>query len=181
MATSCASIAMVLRLRRRAGSPLIAHDAPLPSVAIDDLPELQTVQATVQAVSERVDARDASGAAEQFVEEVALGPGAGTAQPLRETMVDGALAFVAEQKDPMWAHSSPRALGIQCPVLLTRATRARPCRPIVAKLADAIEHAEVHAYVGAGHAHIAPSDHVAAAATSSRARGCAKSSARDGA
>ena len=125
------------------------------------------MQATVQAVVARVERGDAPGAARQFVEEVALGPGAWELlpQPLRETMVDSAPAFVAEQKDPMWADVELGALAnIECPLLITQGD-ASPAwfGPIVAKLAGAIDHAEVHTYRGAGHApHLThPSDYLA--------------------
>ena len=130
-------------------------------------PQLEAVQATVQAVCGRVERGDALGAAEQFVEEVALGPGAWELlpQPLRETMLDGALAFVAEQRDQMWAHVEVGALSnIDCPVLVTQGDGSQAWfRPIVASLADAIDHADVHTYRGAGHApHLThPGDYLA--------------------
>ena len=117
-----ASIAIGLASRRpELVRSVIAHEPPLISVAANDAevrPQLEAVQATVQAVCGRVQRGDALGAAEQFVEEVALGPGAWELlpQPLRETMLDGALAFVAEQRDQMWAHVEVGALSnIECP------------------------------------------------------------------
>jgi pimeloyl-ACP methyl ester carboxylesterase len=69
-------------------------------------------------------------------------------------MVDSAPAFVAEQKDAMWATIELDELAnIECPLLLTQGD-ASPAwfSPIVAKLAGAIDHAEVHTYRRAGHA-----------------------------
>jgi pimeloyl-ACP methyl ester carboxylesterase len=166
-----ASIAIGLASRRpELVRRVIAHEPPLISVAADDpevRPQLEAVQARVQAVSARVARGDAGGAAEQFVEEVALGPGAWELlpQPLRETMVDGALAFVAEQEDPMWAHVELGTLSnIGCPLLVTQGDESPAWfRLIVARLAEAIDHAEVHTYRGAGHApHLThPSDYLA--------------------
>ena len=155
-----ASIAVGLASRRpELVRSVIAHEPPLISVAADDpavRSQLEAVQATVGAVGARVERGDAGGAAEQFVEEVALGPGAWELlpQPLRETMVDSAHAFVAEQRDPMWASVELAALAnLECPLLLTQGDESPPWfRPIVAKLAEAIDHAEVHTYRGAGHA-----------------------------
>lgn len=167
-----ASIAIGLASRRpELVRSLIAHEPPLIAVAADDpasRPQLAAVATTVQAVTAQVERGDAVGAARQFVEEVALGPGAWELlpEPLRETMVDSAPAFVAEQKDPMWAAVDLTALGdIACPVLLTQGAASPPWFwRIVAKLAPAIEHAEVHTYSDAGHAaHIThPSDYLAA-------------------
>ena len=167
-----ASIAIGLASRRpELVGNLIVHEPPLVSVAADDpdiWPQLATVATTVQAVTAQVECGDAVGAARQFVEEVALGPGWWELlpEPLRETMVDSAPAFVAEQKDPMWAGVELTALAdIACPVLLTQGEASPPWfSPIVAKLAAAIEHAEVHTYPAAGHApHLThPSDYLAA-------------------
>jgi pimeloyl-ACP methyl ester carboxylesterase len=167
-----ASIAIGLASRRpELVRSVIAHEPPLISVAADDptvLAPLEAVQSTVQEVVARVERGDALGAARQFVEEVALGPRAWELlpKPLRETMVDSAPAFVAEQTDPMWASVELDELAnIECPLLLTEGD-ASPAwfRPIVAKLAGAIDHAEAHTYHGAGHApHLTnPGDYLAA-------------------
>lgn len=154
------SIAVGLAARRpELFRSLIAHEPPLISLAAGDpdvLPQLESAAATVQTVVERVQRGDAEGAAEQFVEEVALGPGAWELlpPPLRETMVDGAPAFVAEQQDALWAHVESAALSsIECPVLVSQGDESPAWfPPIVAKLADAIDHAELRTYRGAGHA-----------------------------
>ena len=104
-----ASIAIGLGSRRpELVRSIVAHEPPLISVAAGDPKlrvQLEAVQATVEAVVARVERGETRGAAEQFVEEIALGPGAWALlpQPLRETMVDSAPAFVAEQQDPAWA------------------------------------------------------------------------------
>lgn len=166
-----ASIAIGLASRRpELVRSIVAHEPPLISVAAGDPQvqvQLEAVQATVEAVVARVERGDALGAAEQFVEEVALGPGAWELlpQPLRETMVDSAQTFVAEQQDPMWASVELDELAsIECALLLTQGDQSPAWfRPIVAKLAEAIDQAEVHTYRGAGHApHLThPSDYLA--------------------
>lgn len=150
---------------------VVVHEPPLISVAADD-PDarvrLESVQATIGAVSAAVERGDARSAAKQFVEEIALGPGAWELlpEPLRETMVDSAPAFVVEQQDPAWADAELGELAsISSPLLITGGDASPPWfAPIVAKLADAIGHAEVHTYRGAGHApHLTnPGDYLAA-------------------
>ena len=155
-----ASIAIGLASRRpELVRSIVAHEPPLISVAAGDPKlrvQLEAVQATVEAVVARVERGETRGAAEQFVEEIALGPGAWALlpQPLRETMVDSAPAFVAEQQDPAWADVELDELPrIASPMLISEGDESpRWFAPIVAKLADAIGHAETYTYRGAGHA-----------------------------
>jgi pimeloyl-ACP methyl ester carboxylesterase len=166
-----ASIALGLASRRpELVRSVVAHEPPLISLVADDPDarvQLEAVQVTIESVITQVKGGDALRAAEQFVEEVALGPGAWELlpQPLRETMVDSAPAFVAEQQDPAWADVEPDALAnISSPLLITEGDESPPLfAPIVAKLADAIGHAEAHTYGGAGHApHVTnPGDYLA--------------------
>jgi pimeloyl-ACP methyl ester carboxylesterase len=166
------SIALGLAARRpELIRSVVAHEPPLMSVVAAD-PEisvqLQAVQATIRAIRAQVARGDARGAAEQFVEEVALGRGAWALlpQPLRETMVDSAPAFVAEQQDAAWADVELDELAaISSPLLISEGDESPPLfAPIVAKLAGAIGHAEAHTYRGAGHApHLThPGDYLAA-------------------
>jgi pimeloyl-ACP methyl ester carboxylesterase len=150
---------------------VVVHEPPLMSLAAGDPHAgvgLESVQATIGAVSAAVERGDARSAAKQFVEEIALGPGAWELlpEPLRETMVDSAPAFVVEQQDPAWADAELGDLAtISCPLLITRGDASPPWfAPIVAKLADATGHAEVHTYRGSGHApHLTnPGDYLAA-------------------
>jgi pimeloyl-ACP methyl ester carboxylesterase len=138
---------------------VIAHEPPLISVIADE-PEVQPlltdVRASIEAVLALVERGDLNGAACQFVEEVALGPGAWQQlpAPLRQTMVRSARAFAAEQRDPDWASIDEAALGrIECPVLLTQGDHSpRWFLPIVARLAELIDGVALHTYPGAGHA-----------------------------
>jgi pimeloyl-ACP methyl ester carboxylesterase len=167
-----ASIALGLASRRPdLVRGVIAHEPPLLSVVAEDpslQPLLAAVGETVTAVCAQAAAGDVAGAAERFVEEVALGPGVWAVLPdsIRLTMIDSAAAFVAEQQDPLWASIELDALAcIDCPVLLTKGDRSPPWFPaIVAGLADVIPGAQVLTYPGAGHApHIShPGDYVIA-------------------
>jgi pimeloyl-ACP methyl ester carboxylesterase len=165
------SIALGLAARRpELLRSVIAHEPPLMSVLAGD-PALEAltadVGATIQTVLAAVARGDVKAAARQFVEEVALGPGAWEQlpAPLRATMIDTASAVLAEQQDPNWASVDPVALsGIDLPVLLTQGDESPPWfPPIVAKLAAAIESANVLTYSGAGHApHLThPDDYLA--------------------
>jgi pimeloyl-ACP methyl ester carboxylesterase len=167
-----ASIALGLASRRpELVRSVVAHEPPLISVAADDPGvhvQLEAVQATVMAVCAHVNRGDPRRAAEQFVEEIALGPGAWEQLPdsLRETMVDSAAAFVAEQQDPAWADVELHKLArITSPMLISEGDESPSWfAPIVGKLTGAIGHAEAHTYRGAGHApHLThPADYLAA-------------------
>jgi pimeloyl-ACP methyl ester carboxylesterase len=134
---------------------VVAHEPPLISVVASD-PAVAEAQARVGAVLGRVRDGDVVGGARQFVEEVALGPGAWQMMPdpMRATMIDSAPAFVAEQLDPNWASVDVADLrAVACPVLMTQGDHSPPWfRTIVARLVDAIGGARLHTYRGAGHA-----------------------------
>lgn len=149
---------------------VVVHEPPLISVTGGDPDarvQIESVQAAIGSVCAAVQRGDARSAAERFVEEIALGPGAWELlpEPLRETMVDSAPAFVAEQQDPAWADAELGELAsISCPLLITGGDESPPWfAPIVAELAAAIGHAEAHTYRGAGHApHLTnPGDYLA--------------------
>jgi pimeloyl-ACP methyl ester carboxylesterase len=149
---------------------VVAHEPPLMSLVAGDpevRPLMEEVQGTIDTVLARVVAGDVEAAARQFVEEVALGPGAWEMlpQPLRATMVDTAPTIVAEQRDRDWANIDVAELsGIRAPVLLSQGDQSPPWFPaVVAELAQVVETATVRTYRGAGHApHLShPSDYLA--------------------
>jgi pimeloyl-ACP methyl ester carboxylesterase len=166
------SIAIGLAARRpELVRSVIAHEPPLVSLVAGDpdlQPLMEQVQGSVQSVLTRLARGDVEGGARQFVEEVALGPGAWEQlpEPLRETMIDSAPAFVAEQQDPNWASLDLAELArVDLPVLLTQGDQSPPWFPgIVAKLAELVDGATVWTYRGGGHApHIThPDDYIAA-------------------
>jgi pimeloyl-ACP methyl ester carboxylesterase len=155
-----ASIAIGLTARRpELVRSVIAHEPPLVSLIARDpeiKPLVEEVSATIQSVLGRLARGDIEGGARQFVEQVALGPGAWEQlpAPLRETMIDTAPAFTAEQHDAKWATVDPAALSrLQRPVLLTQGDQSPTWfLGIIAKLAEVMEGAEVRTYLGAGHA-----------------------------
>ena len=152
------SIALGLAARRpELVRSVVAHEPPLLELAPD--PDVSAGVAAIAAIE------DPEAAARQFVEEVALGPGAWAQLPpaLRATMVRTAPAFRAEiAADPRWG--ALEAVPA-CPVLLSRGD-ASPTwfAPIVEALADLLPGAQRHTYEGAGHApHLThPADHLAA-------------------
>jgi pimeloyl-ACP methyl ester carboxylesterase len=166
-----ASIAIGLASRRPdVVASVIAHEPPLMSLVADDpkvQPVLSEVQVSIQSVLARLARGEHEEAARQFVEEVALGPGAWELlpEPLRQTMIDSGPAFAAEQRDPHWADIDARDVAaIELPVCLTQGDQSPPWFPgIIAGLAKAMDHADLMTYPGAGHApHIThPSDYVA--------------------
>ena len=137
---------------------LIAHEPPLFSLLADDpalVPRLEEVGARMGTVLQRIAAGDHAGAAEQFVETVALGPGswAQLAPDLQQTFIENAPTFMDEARDPEqiafnveWIHAFPR------PALLTTGDQSPPTfAPVVNKLAAALPRVEVVTYPGAGH------------------------------
>jgi pimeloyl-ACP methyl ester carboxylesterase len=137
---------------------VIAHEPPLFSLLADDPavePLLEEVRKRIGRVVERIASGDHAGAAELFVETVALGPGSWAQLPLdfQETFVQNAPTFLDEANDPdqlgfdlEWISAFPR------PVLLTTGDQSPPIfGPVIAKLADVLLSAEVVTFLSAGH------------------------------
>lgn len=137
---------------------VIVHEPPLFSLLADDSavsPMLEEAGKRIGAVVERIASGDHAGAAEQFVETVALGPGTWAQLPpdLQKTFIINAPTFLDEASDPEqlaydleWIRAFPR------PVLLTTGDQSPPTfAPVVAKLADVLPRAEVVTFSGAGH------------------------------
>jgi pimeloyl-ACP methyl ester carboxylesterase len=138
---------------------LVVHEPPLISLAAGDpaaTEDLLKVADSIAALTARVERGDLAGAAEQFVEEVALGPGGWQILPQqnKETMVDTAESFVFEQRDPEAASVDRAALTtIEPPTLLMRGKHSpRWFSGIVDQLAAAISGARIHTFDDAGHA-----------------------------
>jgi pimeloyl-ACP methyl ester carboxylesterase len=137
---------------------LIAHEPTLVSLLAEDpamAPMLEEIGRRITAVVERIASGDYAGAAEQFVETVALGPGSWVQLPpeFQQTLVENAPTFLDEANDPehfdfdlQWIKAFPR------PALLTTGGQSPPTfAPVVAKLAQFLPHAEVVTFSGAGH------------------------------
>lgn len=137
---------------------VIAHEPPLFGLLVDDprfAPILEEVGRRVGAVVERIARGDHAGAAEQFVETVALGPGSWVQLPPanQRTMIDNAPTFLDETND-----SEALTLDLtgvrefDRPVLLTSGEQSPPTlAPVIRKLAEALPRAEVVTFEGTGH------------------------------
>lgn len=136
----------------------IAHEPPLFSLLAGDpavAPMLEEVGGRIAAVVERIASGDHAGAAEQFVETVALGPGTWAQLPpdLQQTFIENALTFLDEANDPeqlafdlQWINAFP------LPSLLTTGDQSPPTfAPVVNKLADVLPSVAVVTFPGAGH------------------------------
>lgn len=137
---------------------LIAHEPPLFSLLADDAvvaPMLEDVKRLIGAVVERIASGDHAGAAEQFVETVALGPGNWVRIPPdnQKAMIDNAPTFLDEANDlQALAFDTTWLAGFSKPTLLTMGDQSPPTfAPVVRRLSAALPHAEVVTIQGAGH------------------------------
>jgi pimeloyl-ACP methyl ester carboxylesterase len=137
---------------------LIGHEPPLLVLLRDDpalAPLLKEVEQRISAVVERIVSGDHAGAAEQFVETVALGPGMWAQMPLelRQTFIENAPTFLDEASDPeQFAFDLEWIRDFSQPVLLTLGDQSPPIfAPVVAKLTEALPRVEVLTFPGAGH------------------------------
>jgi pimeloyl-ACP methyl ester carboxylesterase len=150
-----ASVALGLAVRRpELVRSVSAHEPPLLGIAPPDRGVEQAAGA-LGAVGRTVNSGDFEGAAREFAENVAIGPGAWPMIPLevREAMIRNAPAFAAEILDPDWAQIDRRALDrLQMPVLLTQGDASLSWfAPIMTTLAGAIPHRRLLTIEGAGH------------------------------
>jgi pimeloyl-ACP methyl ester carboxylesterase len=137
---------------------VIAHEPPLFSLLANDpavAPMLEEVGKRIGAVVERIATGDHAGAAEQFIETVALGPGSWAQLPrdFQQTLIENALTYLDEANDPeQLAFDLESISAFSRPVLLTTGDQSPPTfAPVVAKLADVLPSAEVVTFSGAGH------------------------------
>jgi pimeloyl-ACP methyl ester carboxylesterase len=135
-----------------------AHEPPLFRLLAGDpgrAPVLEEIGRRVGAVVERIASGDHAGAAEQFAETVALGPGSWSQLPpeTQRTMIENAPTFLDETRDPEALGIDLDALrGLDRPVLLTLGDQSPPTfAPVVELLAKALPRAEVVRFAGAGH------------------------------
>jgi pimeloyl-ACP methyl ester carboxylesterase len=137
---------------------LLAHEPPLLGLLGADAtlaPMLTEVMRRVGAVVERIDSGDHAGAAEQFVEEVALGPGMWARIPEQDqrTMIENARTFLDEVRDPdALTLDLTKLRTFAKPTLLTKGDASPPpFAPVIGLLAATMPHAEVVTLSGAGH------------------------------
>ena len=137
---------------------LTCHEPPLFGL-LDDHPEsegmLEHVYRVLTAVAGRVSGDDHEGAARQFVEDVALGPGAWDELPPEEKamLVRNAPTFLDEFNDPSALTIDREALArLEMPVRLTQGTESPPLFPrVIDRLCASIPAVERGTIEGAGH------------------------------
>ena len=137
---------------------VVVHEPPFLSL-LDTSPATRSIaEATLKeldVVRERLEAGDGEGAAQYFVENVALGPGAWTMIPaeMRANFVANAPTYLGEIRDPDAWVIDPAALAeISAPVLLTQGDQSpaffAPIADVVAGLVPSVSRRTVE---GAGH------------------------------
>jgi pimeloyl-ACP methyl ester carboxylesterase len=154
-----ASTALGLAARRpELFRSLVAHEPLLLSVVGDDpvaRAAIDEAEAGLRAVIERVEACDPAGGAEQFVEELALGPGGWAMLPelMREIMILNAGTTAEELQDPAAGDLDLEALAAGgVPILLTRGDESPAWfHGIVDRLEETIAGARVVTIAGAGY------------------------------
>ncbi len=137
---------------------VIAHEPPLFSLLAEEpalAPMLEEVGARIGGVVQRIASGDHAGAAEQFVETVALGPGswARLAPGVQQAFIENAPTFLDEANDPeQLAFNLKWITAFPLPCLLTTGDHSPPTfAPVVNKLADVLPNVEVVTFSGAGH------------------------------
>ena len=137
---------------------VIAHEPPLFALLAGDpatAPLLEESSRRVHAVAERIAAGDHAGAAEQFVETVALGPGMWSqlTPDLQRTFIENAATFLDEVRDPEQLTFDVSALRtFPRPALLTLGDQSPPVfAPVIARLRGAAPRLALATFPGAGH------------------------------
>jgi pimeloyl-ACP methyl ester carboxylesterase len=148
-----------------------AHEPPLVGVATPGsalAAALVPVLVALKAVAAAVGRGDPEAAAERFVDEIALGPGAWAQLPLeaRQTMVANAPTVIDLVNDHHWADPPP-LVDIAAPVLLTDGADSPAWFRAIVEALGATAHVNRHTFPTAGHApHLThPAEHVAVART----------------
>jgi pimeloyl-ACP methyl ester carboxylesterase len=137
---------------------LIVHEPPLFPLLADDpafSPLLLDVSARIPGVVERIASGDHAGAAEEFIDTIALGPGSWATIPpdLQRILIENAPTFLDEARDPEALHFDlDWVRRFSKPALLSRGDHSPPAfAPVITKLAQAIPTAEVWTFPNAGH------------------------------
>jgi pimeloyl-ACP methyl ester carboxylesterase len=154
------NIALRLATRRpEVFRSLSCHEPPLWSLLEDDAETQEMLEQgarSLEAVGRRIAEGDHEGAARQFVEEVAFGPGAWENELPPETraiFVQNAPTFLDELQDPNADAVDPDGLTtLEIPVRLTMGTESPPMFPrVIDRLAELIPRVTRETIDGAGH------------------------------
>jgi pimeloyl-ACP methyl ester carboxylesterase len=137
---------------------VIGHEPPLLSLLAEDpatVPLLKEVTEKFGSVTQRLAAGDHAGAAKEFIDTVALGPGAWDylPSPAQETCIHNAPTFLDETRDPEAVGMDLDAMKLfPRPLLLSTGDQSPPMfRTVIAKLSVLLPRAEVVTLHGAGH------------------------------
>jgi pimeloyl-ACP methyl ester carboxylesterase len=154
------NIALRLATRRpEVFRSLSCHEPPLFSLLEDDPQSRELLQQGArsdQAVGRRIAQGDHEGAARQFVEEVAFGPGAWERElppELRAIFVNNAPTYLDELEDPsqLWADEAALA-QLELPVRLTQGSESPPTFPaVIDRLVELIPRVSREIIEGAAH------------------------------
>jgi pimeloyl-ACP methyl ester carboxylesterase len=158
------SAGAVITLQLAAARPdvlrgIVVHEPPLFGVLEEGSAEAIAVAGLeagpLAEVGRRIAAGDHVGAAELFVDQVALGPGSWAALPdaMRAMMTANAPTFLDELNDPECASVDQSLLATyDRPALLTSGDQSPPVfEPVLHRLAQLLPQARQTTYVGAGH------------------------------
>jgi pimeloyl-ACP methyl ester carboxylesterase len=138
---------------------LSCHEPPLWSL-LEDVPEmrgiLQQSARSLEAVGRRIAEGDHEGAARQFVDEVAFGPGAWEKElppGLRARLVQNAPTYLDELQDPDQLRIDEQPLThLPLPVRLTQGSASPPAFPaVIDRLVELIPRASRETIDGAAH------------------------------
>ena len=149
---------------------MVCHEPPMLGV-LETSPDYKALfdeqMRKMAGVRQRLEGGDAQGAAEYFVENVALGPGAWALipPPMQDMFVRNARTFLGELRDPDALQIDVEALRtIETPLLLTNGDQSPAMfAPIAETIAAAIPNVRRQTLAGAGHVpHLThPDDYVA--------------------
>lgn len=154
----------VMTVMLAAGRPealrgIVVHEPPLFGLLEAGSPEAHAVAeietGPLAEVGQRIAAGDYAGAAEQFVEQVALGPGSWAQLPdaMRAMMIANAPTYLDELHDTEWkVVDETRLASYDGPALLTSGDQSPPMfQAIERRLAQLLPRARRTTYAGAGH------------------------------
>jgi len=137
---------------------VVVHEPPLFGL-LKNVPEaksmLQVVDDRIDSVAQLIEKGENEAAAKQFVETIALGPGAWKGLPpqVQQTFVYNAPTFLDETKDPESLQLDINKLSrFPKPALLTKGTQSPPFfAMVVEQLKKALPGAQEKTFEGAGH------------------------------
>ena len=154
----------VITLKLAAAHPglirgVLVHEPPMMGLLEDGSPEAAHWKAqengALAEVARRIAAGDHAGAAEHFVDQVALGPGSWAAMPaaMRGMMTGNAPTYLDELNDPEWRSiDESRLAEYDGPVLITAGDQSPPIyEPVERVLTRLLPQARQKTYAGAGH------------------------------